>query len=180
MASAVDLFHGCRGYELIKIPYSASNLFPFKPIRDQFPTFPCTCRGQSGLGTVEYGVRFGLHIKYVPMSHHHGVDKSLVVNIVLDGGRSGWSNEWAQWPTCSDFFIDLYLQQTHNIICVKFFSVCGGIWIKTHWGRDKMTDIYQTIFSNAFSGMKIFKFRFKFRWNLFSRDKLAIFQHWFK
>ena len=32
----------------------------------------------------------------------------------------------------------------------------------THWGRDKMAAISQTIFSNAFSWMKIIKFRFKF------------------
>ena len=37
----------------------------------------------------------------------------------------------------------------------------------THWGRDKMDDISQTTFSNAFSLMKMFEFRLKFHWNLF-------------
>ena len=53
-------------------------------------------------------------------------------------------------------------------------SLCWLIYVSlglnelTHWGRDKMTNIYQRIFSNAFSWMKIFQFRFKSRWNLFS------------
>ena len=35
----------------------------------------------------------------------------------------------------------------------------------THWGRDKMEDIFQTTFSNAFSWMKMHELRF--HWNLF-------------
>ena len=50
----------------------------------------------------------------------------------------------------------------------------------THWGRDKMDAIPQTIFSNAFSWMKMYKFRLKFHWSLFPRVQLTIFQHWFR
>ena len=32
----------------------------------------------------------------------------------------------------------------------------------THWGRDKMADIFQTIFSNAFSWMKMYEFWLRF------------------
>ena len=39
----------------------------------------------------------------------------------------------------------------------------------THWGRDKMAAISQTIFSNAFSWMKRYKFRLSFHWSLFPR-----------
>ena len=53
------------------------------------------------------------------------------------------------------------------------------IWL-THWGRDKMDAVSQTIFSNAFSWMKIYAFRLKFHWGLFLRVKLTIFQHWFR
>ena len=52
-------------------------------------------------------------------------------------------------------------------------------WL-THWGRDKMVAIFQTTFSNAFSWMKMFKFRLKFHWSLFPRVQLTIFQHWFR
>ena len=48
----------------------------------------------------------------------------------------------------------------------------------THWGRDKMADIFQTTVSNAFSWMKMFKFRLRFQWSLFPRVQLTIFQHW--
>ena len=46
----------------------------------------------------------------------------------------------------------------------------------THWGRDNMAAIFQTTFSNAFSWMKMFKFRLRFH----PRVQLTIFQHWFR
>ena len=36
-----------------------------------------------------------------------------------------------------------------------------------HWGRDKMANIFLTTFSNAFSWMEMYQFRFRFHWNLF-------------
>ena len=50
----------------------------------------------------------------------------------------------------------------------------------THWGREKIAAIFQTTFSNAFSWMKMFKFRLRFLWSLFPRVQLTIFQHWFR
>ena len=38
----------------------------------------------------------------------------------------------------------------------------------------------QTMFSNAFSWMKIFEYRLKIHWSLFLRVQLTIFQHWFR
>ena len=49
----------------------------------------------------------------------------------------------------------------------------------THWGRNKMDAISQTIFSTAFLWLKMFEFRLKFHWNLFLGVQLTIFQHWF-
>ena len=37
----------------------------------------------------------------------------------------------------------------------------------THWGRDKMAAIFRTTFLNAFSWMKMLKFRLRNHWNLF-------------
>ena len=50
----------------------------------------------------------------------------------------------------------------------------------THWDRDKMAVVSQTIFSNAFPWMKMYGFRLKFHWSLFLRFQLTIFQHWFR
>ena len=50
----------------------------------------------------------------------------------------------------------------------------------THWGRHEIDAILQTTFSNTFSWMKMFKFRFNFHWSLFLRTQLTIFQHWFR
>ena len=50
----------------------------------------------------------------------------------------------------------------------------------THWGGDKMANISQTTFSSVFFSMKMFEFRLKFDWSLFSRVQLTIFHHWFR
>ena len=50
----------------------------------------------------------------------------------------------------------------------------------TQWGRDKMDVISQSILSNAFSWIKMLKFRLKFHWILFLGVQLIIFQHWFR
>ena len=39
---------------------------------------------------------------------------------------------------------------------------CNSSVPLTHWGRDKMADIFQTTFSNAFSWMKMYKSPLKF------------------
>ena len=43
-----------------------------------------------------------------------------------------------------------------------------------------MDAISQTIFSSAFSWMKMYEFRLKFHWSLFLRVQFTIFLHWFR
>ena len=50
----------------------------------------------------------------------------------------------------------------------------------THWGRDKRADIFQTTFSNAFSSLKMYKFRVIFHWSYFPGVQSTILQHWFR
>ena len=50
----------------------------------------------------------------------------------------------------------------------------------THWGPDKMIVIFKTIFSNAFSWMKMYGFRLWFHWTLFPMVQLTISYHWFR
>ena len=50
----------------------------------------------------------------------------------------------------------------------------------THWGRDKMAAIFQMTFSNGFSWMKMYEFRFTFHWSLFLGVQLTISQHCFR
>ena len=104
-------------------------------------------------------------------------------------GSSGPSSLMARHKDTAGFFI-------HNGICVvavvalaiilvQFVKSLKLIWKSTpvdltHWGRDKMAAIFQTTFSNAFSGMKMCKFRFRFHLSLFPRVQLTIFQHWFR
>ena len=65
------------------------------------------------------------------------------------------------------------------------YDIHKCIYIKAH--RDintlrprKMAAISQTMFSNAFSWMKMFEFCLRFRWSLFLRVQLTIFHHWFR
>ena len=67
------------------------------------------------------------------------------------------------------------LNYTHNLIAAGIH-----IWDLTHWGRNKMDAIFQTTSWNAFSWMKIYKFRLRFHWSLFPRVHLTLFQHWFR
>ena len=60
-------------------------------------------------------------------------------------------------------FVDAYLAWSLNEL--------------THWGRDNMAAIFQTTFSNAFSWMKMYKFRWSFQWSLFPGFQFTIFQH---
>ena len=51
--------------------------------------------------------------------------------------------------------------------------ILANILLLTHWGRDKIVANFLT-FSNAFSWMKIYKFRSRFHWSLFPRVQLTI------
>ena len=56
----------------------------------------------------------------------------------------------------------------------------GNIVELTHWSRDKMAAIFQTTISNAFSWMRMYKFRSRFHWSLLQTVPLILFQHWFR
>ena len=60
--------------------------------------------------------------------------------------------------------------------CIQFHLELDHVL--THWGRDKIAINFLT-FSNAFSGMKIYRFQLRFQWS-FPRVQLSIFQHWFR
>ena len=58
-------------------------------------------------------------------------------------------------------------------------SLDFSLYRLTHWYRDEMADISQTIISNAFSWMRIYEFWSIFHWCLFLGVQLTIFQDWF-
>ena len=63
-------------------------------------------------------------------------------------------------------------------------ELCRKSMEDTDWrgrsGVNKMADIWQTTFSNAFSSMEIIAFWVKFHRNLFLLVQLTVSQHWFK
>ena len=50
----------------------------------------------------------------------------------------------------------------------------------TYLPQDKMASISQKTFSNVFSWMRMYEFRWRFPWKLFLRFELTIFHHWFR
>ena len=81
----------------------------------------------------------------------------------------------------------LVLSYLHSVLLQNFNNTNywgairnSDLYALTHWGRDKMAAISQTTFSSAFSWMKIYEFRLRFRWSLFLRFELTIFQYWFR
>ena len=67
------------------------------------------------------------------------------------------------------------------------FGECGFIRLTSYyaswlpyWGRDKVTVIFQTTFSNAFSSTKMFELWLEFHWHWFLSFQLTINHHWFR
>ena len=77
----------------------------------------------------------------------------------------------------------VYLKYWNRAIPFPFTDTAGGCnaaMNKTHWRRNKMPDILQMTFSNAFSCMKMYEFRLRFYWKLFERFQITTSQHWFR
>ena len=93
------------------------------------------------------------------------------------------SNTWFD----VDFYTSLNNRWSHSRFPVIWDAMVlmrrhGNVlaWYLTHWGRDKMADIFPPTFSNGFSWMKMYEFRLIFHWSLFLGVQLTIFQHWFR
>ena len=79
-----------------------------------------------------------------------------------------------------DVFFDLRLKRLSKQPWGWWFETpSSSLWrqlngVLTHWDRDKMAAISQTIFSDVFSWMKSVVFWLKFHWSLFLRVQLTI------
>ena len=68
----------------------------------------------------------------------------------------------------------------HQTTSHYLINVVPNLYWVIHRGQNKMGNIFQTTFSNAFSWMKMYEFHFRFHWILFLRFQLTISQHWFR
>ena len=83
-------------------------------------------------------------------------------------------------PEAANDFLSTRPGLSETIRCVAPWSTLAQIMayhLLTHWGQDKMVDIFQMTFSNGLSSLKIVVFWFKFHWNMFPRAQLTIIQH---
>ena len=104
----------------------------------------------------------GIHRSPVNSPHKGQWHGALMFSLICARINGGVNNREAG---------DLRRHQAHCDVIVMGFYL-------THWRRDKMTAIFQTAFSIAFSWVKIVVFWWKFHWNLFPWIQLTIFQHW--
>ena len=89
-----------------------------------------------------------------------------------------WEAQWPHWRYTGSCLGNSLVQNRWQAIIQFNYD-----WVQvslTQWGRDIMAVNFLTIFSNAFSWMKIYKFRLRFHWSLFPRVQWTIFQHWFR
>ena len=127
----------------------------------------------------------GIHRSPVNSTHKGQWSGALMLSLIY-----AWIYGWVNNPEAGE----LRRHRAHYDVIVMFghnLHSCGWMWPTSfmdqplfalglpHWSRDKMAAIFQTTFSNAFSWMKMFKFRLRFHGSLFPRVQLMIFQHWF-
>ena len=84
-----------------------------------------------------------------------------------------WWGE-GSWPLITDGLKVASLDIHHSLDSMV------PVYRASHWGHDKITDISQMTFWNAFSWMKMHEFRQKWHWILFLRVQLTISRHWFR
>ena len=115
--------------------------------------------------------------------HHHGAGISWVLPQWVAFFHV--HGQWDPQAQCKGSYKspDVWYSATSHTWRLTWSCIWYGFYSKTvltHWGRDKMADISQTTFSNAFSWMKIHQFRLILHWSLFLRVELTIFQHRFR
>ena len=124
---------------------------------------------------------FMIHVLNTPAST--GTFKNFVVteSVILWDSFDNRTNQCIAWISYyyHDFVLDVIIYPCPNLnagltkpqlkvrawmsIYIPLFYVdVIRIHALTHWGRDKMATIFQTIFSKAFSWMKMRVFRFKY------------------
>ena len=124
-----------------------------------------------------------VQVKTTTFGTNVGLNMLLNISSRYFGGLF-WSRQLRGLPSSDGYFFTLPLNYFHDVSAnhsgkIKPFLSFLSKQL-THWVRDKMDAISQTIFSSVLSCMKMFEFRSKFLWRLFLRVHLTIFQHWFR
>ena len=103
------------------------------------------------------------------------------------------SNNLSLKSTALDYYIIYVMYMYIHIYVYIFTCICMCVLVSFSWtsncycyklshltyrGRDKMTAMFHTAFSIAFSSMEIYEFRLRSHWNLFRMVHLTIFQLW--
>ena len=96
------------------------------------------------------------------------------------GAYLDWSLlHWSQFMSKSIGCINKGQQSAQSRGLSEKVQIRFSLDTLTHWGTDKMAMVLDTTFSIHFFNGNCFIW-FKFNWNLFPRNQLAISQHWFR
>ena len=97
-------------------------------------------------------IAYKLHMTHLLPTLASGVLHSWV-KVTIGWITNRLTNVWKHaWPLINSCYNDSIAGQHSASFCVCFL---------THWGHDKMVAIFQTTFLEAFSWLKMYKFRFK-------------------
>ena len=126
--------------------------------------------------TAEYTQKKGaishhkVEVQVVLLSQQNIIHCSLCVisGLFLISCYTGPCMTYQYWDLIEQKGANLSIQRTYSSMFL------------THWDLDKKAAIFQKIFSNACSWMKMYQFRLRFHWSLFPRVLLTILQHWFR
>ena len=76
--------------------------------------------------------------------------------------------------------IKTYIMNQMCMLIISVVLIPGNICILLNTGQGEVAILFPMTFSNAFSWMKMYKFRLRFHWSFFPRAKLTIFQRCFR
>ena len=106
-------------------------------------------------------------------------ERAIIVVSVNSLKPGAWKLIWAVWKLyINNMHIYIYMRREIGLSITYCGRIQKQIWyILTHWDRDKMADIFQTIFSNEFSWMKMFHLQLNLYWSCLLWVRLTILQH---
>ena len=139
------------------------------------------CYDRDTLSTLLWPFMGGFHQSLVHFSYKGPIIQYFDVSLMLVW-LSCW---WFEIPRCSCDITVMYhvvlLETQENGDAYESYTIyVYCLTALTHWGRNKMASIFQMTLWNAFSWMKMYKFRLSFHLKVFLSFEISVFQHWFR
>ena len=110
------------------------------------------------------------HVEFPSWGYKYTLRSSMAINSIQ---RSWRRSRGQKHPR------EVSIRKKQKCLVLGKLNLWYHYWT-SDWDLYKKAAVWQTIFSNQFSGMKIIVFWVKFHWNLLQRAKQTMSQHLFK